>query len=208
MAVMRAIAEGGLGLDWSKETAVDEAMQRQGGLRLHDTLRKIKDYAPPPPDESSEESEESESGSEETRGDTDEENLLFSDDDCVMTSGDEEDSDEEETKSSRAETEAVAAGAPPAPSAAEILAARKAVISAVAKGRLGGQAIQGVPAIGHRATPPAGQPPSMPARIDSAKTAKNAIAMPVPDLSSKLPPIGKTAGVQKDAAKGGLLRRR
>lgn len=205
MAVMRAIAEGGLGLDWSKETAVDEAMQRQGGLRLRDTLRKIKDYAPPPPDESSEESE-SESESRETRGDTDEENLLFSDDDCVMTSGDEEDSDDEETKGDRAETEAVAADAPPIPSAAEILAARKAVISAVAKGRLGGDhATKGTPAISQRATPPAGPPPSMPARIDSAKTAKNAIA--APDLSSKLPPIGKTAGAQS-AAKGGLLRRR
>ena len=205
MAVMRAIAEGGLGLDWSKETAVDEAMQRQGGLRLRDTLRKIKDYAPLPPDESSEESE-SESESRETRGDTDEENLLFSDDDCVMTSGDEEDSDDEETKGDRAETEAVAADAPPIPSAAEILAARKAVISAVAKGRLGGDhATKGTPAISQRATPPAGPPPSMPARIDSAKTAKNAIA--APDLSSKLPPIGKTAGAQS-AAKGGLLRRR
>jgi hypothetical protein len=128
MAVMRAIAEGGVGLDWSRETAVDEAMERQGGLRLRDTLSKIKDYVPPPPESSSESESESEE-EKESRGDTDEENLLFSDDDCVLTSGDEDsdsdDGDDEKEKPDETED-------PPAPvlSGAEILAARNSVIKA------------------------------------------------------------------------------
>ena len=167
MAVMRAIAEGGVGLDWSRETAVDEAMKRQGGLRLRDTLSKIKDYVPPPPESSSESESESEE-EKESRGDTDEENLLFSDDDCVLTSGDEDsddDDDEEYEKGKANETEE-----PPAPvlSGAEILAARNAVIkTATASASVTGRMAQKM-----------GAPPTVPA------TAKN-----TSDI--KLPPIRK-----------------
>jgi Protein kinase domain len=180
MAVMRAIAEGGVGLDWTKETAVEEQMGRQGGLRLQSTLSKIRDWVPPPP-ESESESDSGVEDEEEERGDTDEENLLFSDDDCVVTSGEEDSSDSEGEREEG-----------PVLSAAEVLAAREAALQGLATN---GNDAPAAPASLASMKRMLGGPPAVPPRVGEAASSSN---------GSKLPPV---AGARRGRGGGRITSR-
>lgn len=178
MAVMRAIAEGGVGLDWTKETAVEEQMGRQGGLRLQSTLSKIRDWVPPPPESESESDSEVED-EEEERGDTDDENLLFSDDDCVVTSGEEDSSDSEGEQEKG-----------PVLSAAEVLAAREALQGLATNG----SAAPAAPASLASMKRMLGGPPAVPPRVGEAASSNG----------SKLPPV---AGARRGRGGGRITSR-